>query len=154
MLESIVTYGKFVKLLRMYDTSIHLYIYIYLLHRNSSSLNWNNLLIWLLLVASYLHVEETFILCILYWISAKQRLRCGYTAAIFCLYKVSCVDWIGNFINSELSKFGYCLVNFIEFKIPNYTVSGYIYARWDNYLNWLTWTYCILTKLLFWVFIC
>ena len=64
-------------------------------------------LIWLLLFASYLHVEKTFILCILYWTSAKQRLRCGYTSAIFCLYKVICVDWVGNFIKFEPSKFGY-----------------------------------------------
>jgi len=48
-----------------------------------------------------------FVLCILYWTGAKQRLRCGYTAAVFCLYRVSCVDWIGNFINFESNKFGY-----------------------------------------------
>jgi len=59
-----------------------------------------------------------------------------YTSAIFPLYKVNCADWVGNFINFEPNKFGYYLVNFIEFKIPNYTASRYIYTRWDNYLNW------------------
>jgi len=111
-------------------------IYVYLLHGNSLaqlkitrsietySPNWKLLAqlkitrsienyspTWLLLVAMYLHIEH-FILCILYWTGAEQRLRCGYTSAIFCLYKVSCVDWIGNFINFEPSKFGYYLVNF------------------------------------------
>jgi len=68
----------------MYNTSVHLYIYP--LHGNSLLLNWNNLLVWLLPVATKLHVEKNFILCILYWTGANQRLRCGYTAVVFCSY--------------------------------------------------------------------
>jgi len=124
---------------RMHDTSVHLYIY--LLYGNSRAQIENYSPTWLLQVATYLHVEETFILYIIYRTGAKQRLRCGYTAAIFCVYKVSCVDWVGNFINFEPSKFGYYLVNFIAFKIPNYPASRYIYTGRDNYLNLLIWTY-------------
>jgi len=40
---------------------------------------------------------------------------------------VSCVDRIGNFISFGSSKFGYFLVNFIELKFQNYTVSICIY---------------------------
>jgi len=91
---------------------------------------------WLLCTST---LKKINILCILYWTGAKQRLKCCYTAVVFCLYKVSPVDWIRNFINFELSKFGYYLVHFIEFKIPNYFASRYVHTRWDNHLNWLVW---------------
>ena len=113
VLEVTVTYRKFVRLLRIDDTSIHLYIYIYPLRGTLPSLNWNNLLIeitcwlyccWLLRTST---VKKTFILCILCGISVTQRSRRCYSSVTFWLYKVSCVDWIRNFINFEPSKFGY-----------------------------------------------
>jgi hypothetical protein len=44
----------------------------------------------------------------------KFRLRYCYTTAVICLHKVSCVEWIRNVINTDLSKFGYYFVYFIE----------------------------------------
>ena len=44
------------------------------------------------------------------------------------VYTVSCVDWMGNFINFEPTKFGYYLVNFFEFKIPNHSACRHIYT--------------------------
>jgi len=84
---------------------------VYIVH---IELNWCKAETEMRLYCSWL----LFILCILYWTGAKQRLKCGYTAAVFCFYKVSCVDWNGIFINFGSSKFCYYLVNFIDFKIP------------------------------------
>jgi len=51
-------------------------------HIVHTALNWCKAETEMWFYCSYL----LFILCILYWTSAKQRLSCGYTAANFCLY--------------------------------------------------------------------
>jgi len=35
-----------------------------------------------------------FILCIMYGTGARQRMRCGYTAAVFCLYCAYCIELV------------------------------------------------------------
>jgi len=100
----------------------------YLLHGNTLSHSRNNLLTSLLLVGTYLHVEENFVLCIEYWTGAKRRLRWCYIAAIFCIYKVSFFDWIGNVIILESRIFAHNLVILLSSKFQ-ISQSVYTYIR-------------------------
>jgi len=74
----------FVKLLRMYDTSVQLYIYTCSTETRSRSFKITRRLdiCWLSRTSTW---KKTVILCILHSTSVKQRLSCCYTSVVFCL---------------------------------------------------------------------